>query len=102
MRREREVRLKGRGLSHGKLGGGTRLRVSVKGCVQRFGSCLSAANLLFLPPAACVPAEEGVGVDVTKRKLPRGQSLSRSAPGEVSRGGVVLMVLYVLVVHELL
>ncbi|MPC08701.1 hypothetical protein E2C01_001294 [Portunus trituberculatus] len=54
-------------------------------------SCLIAANLLFLPPAAGVPAEEGVGVDVTKRKLPRGQSLSRSAPGEVSRGGVVLM-----------
>ena len=39
-----------------------------------------------------MPTEEGVGVDVTKRKLLRGQSLSRSAPGEVSRGGVVLMV----------
>lgn len=70
-------------------------------CLYWFGSGLFAANLLFLPPAAGVPAEEGVGVDVTKRKLPRGQSPSRSAPGEVSRGGVVLMVLYVLVVNEL-
>ena len=50
-----------------------------------------AANLLFLPPAVGVPTE-GIGVDVTKRKLLRGQSLSRSAPGEDSRGGVVLMV----------
>lgn len=55
-----------------------------------FGSSHVAANLLFLPPDV-VPGV--VGVDVAKRKLPSGQSLSRSAPGDVSRGGVVLYVM---------
>lgn len=58
-----------------------------------FGSSHVAANLLFLPPAVVPGVVVVVGVDVAKRKLPSGQSLSRSAPGDVSRGGVVLYVM---------
>lgn len=39
-------------------------------------------------------------MDVAKRKCERGHSLSRSAPGDNSRGGVVLMVTFVLRHHN--
>lgn len=67
---------------------------------KRFGSCLVAANLLLLPAGVAAPAELGVGVDVAKRMCESGHSLSRSAPGEVSRGGVVLMAMFAFKVYR--